>query len=636
MIVFETTRVLGTVLLHYVGPDVRPSSNAARRVVPWTAPEGEQERVTSLVMLDWAALGQPKFDRVVEAIVRHRFGESVRAVNGVGGDEGIDIEITLAGGRLWILQLKYFPEGFSSVLRARRTQITRSFKRALNHSPAKWTLVVPRVCSNPENKFVQNLNGGKKPPLITVIDRDELDVWLAEAPHIERWALRNVTSELREMARDFRQETATLAGGLPDLSARVKNLGHLANAADLDWKVGFANSDDATSVTISPRHSDAAARSPIKFSVELNQLGEDHAELQQQILRTFGYAPSGTLQIPGDVVRSVRFDGPDFIAGNYPPGAVAFVSPPTAGPAIGKHLQVRTFQDDEVVATFEGRITHAALGAVGGSIEAAFCSGHLDVRLRLPHDMEAFKGAGSDFPAPGLDLRLDYDRIRPSAVEEVLSTRRVLCLANRLEFAIEGHVLAKVQINGPRTVSDYDDDLLAIEQFAYDLDVVQRHANHFFDIPDEMRPGDRVKLRVARLLIEGHIVASPRAPVFTLGMTGADTPEVRASLVEPQSIVWPAGPYAVEIAGRELVVGDVYALHTQSIAINGAEAIAALDAGNAEGFEVHFRPGDEPFFYLTLANETPDKVLNRHIAQWTLWGVDQPGVSEYDDWYELG
>lgn len=591
-------------------------------------------RVTSLVMLEWATLGQSTFDRVVEALVRHRLGDSVRAVNGVGGDEGIDIEITLDGGRLWILQLKFFPEGFSSVWGARRKQITRSFRRALKHTPAKWTLVVPRVCSNPENKFVKNLNGGKKPPVITVIDRDELDVWLADAPHIERWALRNATSELREMARDLGQERAILAGGLPDLAARVKNLGQLANAADLDWKIDFANSDNATSFTISPRHSEAAARSPIEFAVELNQLDEDHAELQQEILRTFGYAPSGRLRIPGDVVRSVRFGGPDFIAGDYPPGAVEFISPPT-GSAIGKDLEVRAFQDDEVVATFEGRITHSAPGTIGGSIEAAFCSGHLDVRLRLPRDIEAAKEANADFPAPGLDLRLNYDNVRPSVVEDVLSTRRVLCFASQLEFRINGAVLAKVRMNGPRAADDYDKDLLAIEQFAYDLDVVQRHTNHFFDIPEEMRPGDRVKLRVARLLIEGHIVASPRARVFTLGMTGVDTADVRAPLLGPQSIVWPAGPYAVEIAGRELNIGDVYALHTQATAINADEAIAALDASNAEGFEVHFRPGDDPYFYLTLANESPEQVVGRHLAQWSLWGVDQPGVSDDDNWYEL-
>ena len=66
--------------------------------------------------IDWDGLGQQRFDRVVEALVSRRFGDSVRAVNGRGGDDGIDIEIA-GEGRLQIQQLKYFPEGFSGVLR---------------------------------------------------------------------------------------------------------------------------------------------------------------------------------------------------------------------------------------------------------------------------------------------------------------------------------------------------------------------------------------------------------------------------------------------------------------------------------------------------------------------------------------
>ena len=262
--------------------------------------------------------------------------------------------------------------------------------------------MVPRVCTNSEDRSVRNLDAGKRPPVITIIDRDDLDAWLADAPQIERWAHRNATGELREMARDFGQEKAALLGGLPDLAARVNNLGQLADSADFDWKVGFASSNDVTSVTISPRHRDTASRSPIDFSIELDQLGEDHEELQQELLRAFGYATSGRLVIPGEVVRSVRFGGPDFIAGDYPPGSVEIVSLPT-GPAVGRRLEVRALQGDNLVASFEGRITHAAPGTIGGSIEATFCSGGLDVRLRVPHDTSAADNSASDFPTPGLD-----------------------------------------------------------------------------------------------------------------------------------------------------------------------------------------------------------------------------------------
>ncbi|MCV7384401.1 hypothetical protein [Mycolicibacter longobardus] len=588
-------------------------------------------------MIDWNTLGQPNFDRIVEALIRHRFGETVRAVNGMGGDGGIDVEIRPDGGGLWILQLKYFPDGFSSVRGARRKQIARSFQAASKHSPAKWTLVVPWKCTNSEHRFVKNLGGGKRPPVITIIDRDELDAWLADAPQIERWAHRNVTSELREMARDFGQETAALLGGMPDLVTRVHSLGRLADATDLDWKVAFTSDDDVTALTIRPRHPDAATRSPIRLIVETDQLDEDHhPELQENILRTLAYAPSGRLRIPGEVVRSVRFDGPEFITGNYPPGTVEIVTEPS-GAAIGQRLEVRVFRDDDLIASFEGRITHAAPGAIGASIEVSLCSGNLDMRVRLPFEVDSRTTTASpEFPAPGMDLRLNYDAaVRPAQAEEALSTYRVLYFATRLEFRFNGDLLAAVQIGSPRSASDYNEGLLAMEQFAYDLDVVQRHTGHFFDMPDELRPGDRVRMRVARLLIEGYVVASPRARVLTLGMTGTDTPAIRARLLEPQPLVWPVGPHTVEVAGRELVIGDVCWVHPQATAINGNEAVAALDSGQAEGFEVRFRPGDDPYFYLTLANRSREEISQRYLALWSLHGVDQPGVVDGQDSFEL-
>ena len=98
--------------------------------------------------LDWARLDQPTFDRIVEALVRHRFGDEVRAVNGRGGDDGIDIEVTLANGRLWILQLKFYPEGFSSVWGS-RAPISESPSRP-RHSSAqpggRWSC---RACAAP-------------------------------------------------------------------------------------------------------------------------------------------------------------------------------------------------------------------------------------------------------------------------------------------------------------------------------------------------------------------------------------------------------------------------------------------------------------------------------------------------------
>jgi hypothetical protein len=51
-------------------------------------------------------------------------------------------------------------------------------------------------------------------------------------------------------------------------------------------------------------------------------------------------------------------------------------------------------------------------------------------------------------------------------------------------------------------------------------------------------------------------------------------------------------------------------------------------AAEAQGFQVHFAPGDDPYFYVTLADVPPDEVFRRSVAQWTLYGVDQPGVPD--------
>lgn len=578
--------------------------------------------------IEWTRLDQPTFDRIVEALVRHRFGDRVRAVNGRGGDGGIDIEITLDEGELWILQLKFYPEGFSSVWGQRRSAIRESFKSAENHEPARWSLVVPCVCTTPEHDYVTTFNGGKQPPKITVIDRDDLDAWLADAPSIDASFQRTPNSELERMARVYGQERAALLGGISDVASRVCDLGSVVDAVDLDWVVDFEQQGKSTSLTIRPRDPDAPARSPIDLTVRLRDLGEDHADLHRQLDRSIAFAPSDPVLIPHEVIRSLAVNGPPFVAGHYPAADVE-IFPTSRSAAIGWPLEIRAFHDDEFIASFEGRVTYAAPGAIGGSIEGDLCDGRLRLRLRLPYSPTGPTDTEPKSLRPGIDLQLNYGAIRPAVVSEVLSTMRVLRAATRLEVTGNGQPLTTLHNNNaPTTSADYDADLLAIEQFADDLDVVQRHTHTFFDIPEYMQPGDRVKLRVARLLIEGFIVASPSAREFTVRLADSGADEWRALVQRPRSVVWPAGSHVVEVAGRSLTIGNVYAIHPQATAVNAQEAIETIDAGNWEGFQVHFRPGDDPFFYIALADVEPAEIRSKRVAWWSLFGVDQPSAPD--------
>ncbi|GGT01290.1 hypothetical protein GCM10010270_86280 [Streptomyces violaceus] len=78
-------------------------------IIAWGVCEGRGP----VVAVEWDRVGQPGFDRIVEALVHRVYDATARveAVNGRGGDDGIDIKVT-HGSRVRIFQLKYYPDGF--------------------------------------------------------------------------------------------------------------------------------------------------------------------------------------------------------------------------------------------------------------------------------------------------------------------------------------------------------------------------------------------------------------------------------------------------------------------------------------------------------------------------------------------
>jgi hypothetical protein len=569
--------------------------------------------------IEWDRLTQPEFDRIIEALVRDRFGADVRAVNGKGGDEGIDIAINVFG-RLWIMQLKYYPGGFSTEHRKRRQNIKKSYTKAQQHQPVIWSLVVPSLCTTSEHEHVTGLSGGKPSPHITVIDRDDLDKWMADAPHIEAYFHRTTNSEFERLAALYNRETSALLGGVSDVLTRTRDLGSVVNTLDPEWAIGFSSAPggSASSVTVVPRHPGAQIQNPIRMAVGIDDLDP---ELNRQLLHTIGYAMAGTVVLPADAVRSVHISGGPFVDGEYPPGEVHLVTPP-AGPGRGKTVELRAFQRDNTdVQIFEGTITHAGPGPAGGTIEADFCEGHLTVRMRLTYTTTP---ADEVFGPPGMDLSYDFAGTRPGLVAEILSTARLVQLAKRIEILVDGLSLATVALPLPET---YDAELVAVEEYAADLDIVQRHVGRRFTMPTHMNDDDRIRMRVARALVQGHIVASPRVPRLTLELTGEDTEDLRACLERGEMrLCVDGGPFSETVEGRKLTLGDVTVIHPRARILNAEAALAALDAGTAAGVEIHLEPVDEPYFYLALEGVGNPDINQRALAAWNLYGLPQPGL----------
>jgi hypothetical protein len=558
----------------------------------------------------------------------------VRAVNGRGGDGGLDIEILTADGRLIILQLKYFPEGFSGgFAKSRRPQIKDSFNTAQERQPDEWTLVVPTGLTDTESAFVGGLGGdasdgrGSK---ITVVDRDELDDWLADDPILDKYFQRDPTTTLAEFARDFGQEKAALVGGTEDLVARISSLGSVTDTLDPDWTMDFARTGDGVQMAVRSQHPKAAETNPIRVLVELSsELTDEQTALMRDLQRSLDYGASNAIRIPRTAVDRIEVSGPAFLAGARPPTDIVLQRVPSGTPGVGKPLEIRIFGDDDVaVSSWVGRVTYAERGRLGGTIKAAFIDGKLEAEFFIPlvEPDESTEGGA------GVAMSFTTADALPSAVRDVLRIFREVQTATKLKLYIDGMHATTVGGVSPTGIDEYDQELLIIEQYADDLHEVQRRIGSYFNMPELVPAIDRILARVGRILLEGGIVAAPNAQVFNLTLSGTDTPELRETLTNTgQFVQLNRDPYEIEIDGRSLPIGPVYVVHPEAVAENATEAIEALQAGNADGFHLRIRPAADKYFYLALADRPIEQHYDQPFYAWGLIGITQPDQPPVED-----
>ncbi|WP_395307965.1 hypothetical protein V4U86_21635 [Mycobacterium sp. AMU20-3851] len=583
--------------------------------------------------IEWVTLKQHEFDRVVEALVLRRFGKGVRAVDGRGGDDGIDIEIT-NGTRRTILQLKCFPEGFSGGFKdTRRRQIKASFDTAMSkRKPAEWKLVLPCVCTNDEDKFVRELKG-KKRVKIEVIGRDKLDSWLADDPNLDAYFQRTPINVLMHYAQVFSQERAALLDGYEDVQQRITALASVIDTVDPLFTYGFASEGGSSTITMRPIE---GVQPPVDsgFHVTLKSgLNAEQAAILAGVEEGIGYGSADPIRIPADMVEWVAINGPVLFEGQQlPPGDVEINLGPTA-PRAGQTLDLRLTGpggdggEDGEINSYEAEVVHFDDGHLGSSLDLLLCEGQLKVRFRIPHvlDADAVESAKA---------RLGYDipKARPGVVAELLATARQIRSAATLELYAGAIRVAKMKGSAPVSIEEYGVDKLIIEQFAHDLDTLQKHCKNYFSLPAAISPRDRIDVRVGRILLEGGVVASPAARTFTATMTGVDAPNVRQALREPWMLAKQAErPFAVKISGKTLTVGNVHVIHPRATAVNGGDALEALDAGTAENFAVDLVPGDDHYFFLAMADKPVSEYLGAPITLWSLVDIEQPDVDKWLD-----
>lgn len=202
---------------------------------------GKLVRSRPLGQVEWGRLTQGEFDRIVEALIvrmyEHDAAVEVQALDGRGGDDGIDIDVIRDGHTEVIYQLKCFPEGFSGGFRqTRRTQIKRSFDTAMEQHPYEWVLVVPRKPTNKERSWIRSL-AGDSGVRVKIMGPAQLDAALAKHQDLLDAATRE---PLLEALRDAGQEHVALARPA-DTDSAVDRLRQRVSGRSLYWdvQVGF-------------------------------------------------------------------------------------------------------------------------------------------------------------------------------------------------------------------------------------------------------------------------------------------------------------------------------------------------------------------------------------------------------------
>lgn len=230
--------------------------------------------------IDWRLISEEDFNRVVEAVLVTAYRDEqhdVRALDGKGGDGGIDVAVWRKEDNkvLHIFQLKYFPEGFTGGHRAaRERQIKNSFETAWkNHEPEAWTLVMPKNPHKNELQYVLDLPDGKD-VRVNTLGSAELDGLLAEHPDIEQAALRNGLVELLER---MNAEHAALVGNT-DLQNRVEGLHAIAKTRSLYWDTSFQMTPFGYEEFYIPKHPDAMKHEPIQTQFTIS-LGAEHNDM---------------------------------------------------------------------------------------------------------------------------------------------------------------------------------------------------------------------------------------------------------------------------------------------------------------------------------------------------------------------
>ncbi|MFJ3386033.1 MULTISPECIES: hypothetical protein [unclassified Curtobacterium] len=563
--------------------------------------------------VDWTRLERSEFERIVNVLISRegeRQGLVVTAPDGRGGDDGIDIELREpdTGRLVHIYQLKHFPEGFSSGwAKARRPQISKSFRTALQHAPDHWTLVVPEQFTAKEQKFVTTLAVGTAVSA-HIVGSVELNKLLVDHADVHEWAVRDAVRDVLSLMSRSDVQPATTTDAAQGLERYVAQ----QNTFSLYWGRRLAVVDGELVWQIYRKREDAPLMEPLKITMHAT-FGSEDAELQKLASDVLGYGRSTRLDFPRHIVQSLVLDGPeDWFAGTEHDVAVSII--PAYSAADSQPARVEAYDSKGILlGALTGRTINSNAGHAGAFVEVRF-EDVLTMLWRVPR--EGTTGS--------TDVTLEAVGRPAAAVARV--TRFLQCFrhTDRLRLEVAGRpLIAQVNAADSGMIDDH------LHEYADDLGVIERLADVSLPFPDVTPELDeRIWTRVTRMMLEGRCALIHNYRGMNATLNGSRDGAMDQLLAEGASILNASTDGggdvgSVELLGVHVPIEGMCVWHPQMRIVDADEVRARLDSGTAQGMRVLMQPADG----------TPFRAYSAHYMAATgvvvpePWNI--PGISEH-------
>jgi len=561
-------------------------------------------------MTDWTRLGQPDFDRTVEALIlrkieREEPGLLATSLDGRGGDGGVDIDVTVksTGKLVRIYQLKFFPEGFSGLWRGRQTQIKRSFKSAAKLKPETWIFVAPRNFTTGERKFLRELTKGTGIRLGR-IGRVELDSMRADDPSLISSLERRAD---REALKLVGRESAALETS-DDLISEVRKLQNRSDTISAYWGLEFSNIGGTNVHTVRAKRPDAAEREPLSVQFEANF--ENEPELRRAFTDSMKFGVFETVTLPPSVLREVEFTGPSWFARKLDAPTLVLTPAENAGLSFPVTLQISP--PEQAPYKLRGTATKVASGEGGVRILTEFPGG-LACDWRIPSVTD---------PELTTPFTLDFEPTGHSAVEveRCIKARRLMAAGTEVTVEKAEGVLARAVINdGPPLELPAE-----FEELVSDLAYVERNTDAKFSFPETLGTIlERKWLRVVRNILDGKVQLVPGIDGINLTLSGEIDEGVEKLLTEPQALAHQVPEDTFEIYGETVVLPNVMHFHPSIFVRDGATHLDLLRQGKGAGLKIHVEPTDRAIGFRIYLARGAASAGDTQVERWGITGIPE-------------